>query len=476
MSDSRFSRRGFLEQAGVVGSIPLVGTLMAVGPFQARAVPQLRGKATSVTIPTHEFAGPNGAPFIEERIDFPASWDVHVLDMAGHNKPVLTPQQIAEQSNTPIGTKSLRELAEGKKTVAISFDDLTRTTPAYTVTPWLMSELAKAGIKDENILFIGSFGTHRPMTQEEVGRKLGPDIARKYAWLNHDAFDNVKEIGTTTRKNQIFVNQTFLAADLKICISGVKVHQDAGYGGGAKAILPGLSALKTVEYNHTQILTKVRTTGPVKIFKNDMRLDMIEAARFAKVDYTVQILYNDRLRPTQIWGGDIVDAHHAGVRVAAKTYCTPTFKGADGKGADIVVANAYPQNAQAFHGGLWINYSRRVGGTGVLIVQHPLGLDPVHYLNNRLAGLNGATQFDLTSRRVSGLGRGGAAPQAVQSSMIVYSQYLTQNMKNNYRTGTFFCDKWSDVIAKLKELHPGDPTVAVYPYAGMQHQEIELDG
>jgi len=476
VSDSRFSRRGFLEQAGVLGSVPLVGTLMAAGPFQAKAVPQLKGKAKSVTIPTHEFAGPNGAPWIEERIDFPSSWDIHVMDMAGHNLPALTPQQIAQQSNTPIGSKSLRELAEGKKTVAISFDDLTRTTPAYTVTPWLMAELTKAGIKDENVLFIGSFGTHRAMTQEEVGRKLGPDIARKYAWLNHDAFDNLKEVGTTTRKNQIFLNQTFLGADLKICISGVKVHQDAGYGGGAKAILPGLAALKTVEYNHTQILTKVRTTGPVKIFKNDMRLDMIEAARMAKVDYTVQIMYNDRLRPTQIWGGDIVEAHHAGVRVAAKTYCTPTFKTADGKGADIVVANAYPQNAQAFHGGLWINYARRVGGTGVLIVQHPLGLDPVHYLNNRLAGLTGTTQFDLTSRRVSGLGRGGAAPQAVQSNMIVYSQYLTQNMKNNYRTGTFFCDKWPDVIAKLKELHPGDPTVAVYPYAGMQHQEIELDG
>jgi len=39
----------------------------------------------------------------------------------------------------------------------------------------------------------------------------------------------------------------------------------------------------------------------VKIFKNDMRLDMIEAARMAKVDYTVQILYNDHLQPTHIW-------------------------------------------------------------------------------------------------------------------------------------------------------------------------------
>jgi hypothetical protein len=39
---------------------------------------------------------------------------------------------------------------------------------------------------------------------------------------------------------------------------------------------------------------------PVKVFRNDMRLDMIEAARVARVDYTVQILYNHRLRPTRI--------------------------------------------------------------------------------------------------------------------------------------------------------------------------------
>jgi nickel-dependent lactate racemase len=472
MSERTISRRHILSGARYLAATPLIGTAMAQTPFQVKTVANLKGAAKSVVIPTHEFAGPNGAPFVEERLDFPASWDLHVMDMAGHNMPALTPQEIATQSSTPIGSKSLLELAEGKKTVAISFDDLTRTTPAYTVMPWLMTELARAGIKDENVLFIGSFGTHRAMTQEEVGRKLGVDVARRYAWLNHNAFDNLKEVGTTTRGNKVLLNQTFLGADLKICVSGVKVHQDAGYGGGAKAILPGLAALPTVEYNHTQILTKVRTTGPARIFKNDMRLDMIEAARMAKVDYTLQILYNDRLRPTRIWGGDIVDAHHAGVRVASKTYCTPTLKD-----ADIVVANGYPQNAQAFHGGLWINYSVRDGGTGVLIVQHPLGLDPVHYLNNRLAGMNGATYFDLTSRRLNGLDRNGTRPANQKKvNMIVYSQYLTRNMRNNYRTGTFFCDKWADVIAKLKELHPGDPKVAVYPYAGMQHQQIELDG
>jgi nickel-dependent lactate racemase len=460
--------------ARYMAATPLIGGAMAGSAYQVKAVSQLKGSAKSVVIPTHELAGPNGAHFLEERIDFPASWDVHVQDMAGHNMPALTEGQIAEQCAATIGTKSLRELAEGKTRVAITFDDLTRTTPTFEVAPWVVAELAKAGVKDENILFIGSFGTHRCMTQDEVARKLGPKIANNYAWVNHDVFDNLRELGTTTRGNKILVNQTFMGADLKITLSGIKVHQDAGYGGGAKAVLPGLSGLPTVEYNHTQILTKVNTTGPVKIFKNDMRQDMIEAARMAKVDYTIQILYTDRLKPVRIWAGDIVEAHHAAVRVAAKTFCTPTLQD-----ADIVVANAYPQNSEAFHGSRWIGYSVREGGTGVLIIQHPLGIDPVHYLNNRLAGRNGSTTFDQINRRPGAAGR-GAAPKGFaqkQGHTIVYSQYMTRNMRNsNQRGPTTCCDKWEDVIAKLKELHPGDPRVAVYPYAGMQHQEIELDG
>ena len=100
------------------------------------------------------------------------------------------------------------------------------------------------------------------MTQDEVSRKLGAKIARNYAWVNHNVFDNLKELDTTSRGNRIRLNQTFLGADLKITMSGIKVHQDAGYGGGAKAVLPGVSALTTIEYNHTQILTKVKVVVP----------------------------------------------------------------------------------------------------------------------------------------------------------------------------------------------------------------------
>lgn len=458
MSGRNLSRREFLEEAGKLASVPLIGTALAAGPYQQKAVPRARG-GTSVVIPTHEFAGN-----LDERIDFPPGWDVHVMDMAGHNAPVLTPAQLAEQMSQPIGTQTLRELAEGKKTVVVTFDDLTRTTPTYTMAPWVVGELRAAGIRDENVLFLASFGTHRPMTAAEVEKKLGKEIVANHPWVNHNVFDCLKEVGTTSFKNKVLLNQTFLGTELKICLSGIKVHYDAGYGGGAKAVLPGVAGLSSVEYNHINILRNIRTSGPVRIFKNEMRLDMIEAARMAKVDFSVQLLYNQKLRPLRAFSGDIVDAHHAAVRLAAKTYCTPTFKD-----ADIVVANAYPQNAQAYHGQRWIRLSIKQGGTGVLILQHPLGLDPVHYLNNRTAGRSGATYWDL-HRRMPGRGPGG-------SKLIVYSQYLTRALKDNYGSDTDFCAKWADVIKILQERHKGsDVKVAVYPYAGMQHQEIELDG
>src|SRR2546422_9726520 len=104
MAQSEVSRRQILMGARYMAATPLIGTAMAQTPFQVKAVSKLKGAAKSVTIPTHEFAGPNGAPFIEERLDFPASWNVQVMNSAGHGLPSLTPQQIAEQSNQPIAS------------------------------------------------------------------------------------------------------------------------------------------------------------------------------------------------------------------------------------------------------------------------------------------------------------------------------------------------------------------------------------
>jgi nickel-dependent lactate racemase len=461
MPISNFSRRGFLKSAGTAATVPLIGTALASGAYQPTKVSALKGAAHSVIIPTHEFYGN-----LDERLDFPVDWTLNVMRMKGEGAAPLTPQQILAAIQKPIGTPPLRELAAGKTTVVVTFDDTTRPTPAYMIAPHVVAELKAGGIKDENILFLTSFGTHRPMNQDAIKRKLGKEIALKYAWLNHVCFYGCKEIGTTSYKTVVSLNQNFLAADLKVTISGIKVHYDAGYGGGAKAVLPGVSQIETVEHNHNVLLRQTKTAGPVRIFKNEMRLDMIEAARMAKVDFSVQTMYDQKLRPTHVFAGDIVDAHHAAVRVAAQTYCTETFQN-----PDIVVSNGYPQNCEAYNPAKWLRYSIKPGGTGVLIIQHPLTTDPIHFLNNRTASKSGTSWFQSRNRMGPGRGQG-------QNSLIVYSQYMDRNLMNSYpASSTRFATKWEEVVKMLKEKHTGTGVqIAVYPYAGMQHQMIELDG
>lgn len=165
----------------------------------------LKGSRKTAVIPTHEWSGD-----IDERLDFPGAWEVNVLNLKGHDAPVLTAEEIRKRLLDPIGTRPLRELAAGKKRVVVTFDDLTRGTPTYAVSPWVIDELKAAEVADDGILFLGSFGSHRPMTALDIQKKIGKDIARRFAWVNHNIVSNFDEVGTTSFKDRIRVNSTGL--------------------------------------------------------------------------------------------------------------------------------------------------------------------------------------------------------------------------------------------------------------------------
>ncbi|MEK7409735.1 MAG: lactate racemase domain-containing protein [Acidobacteriota bacterium] len=451
------NRRAFLQDSGkALAAARLIGAALAPGMFVSDAVAALKGGKRSVVIPTHEHWGD-----IDERLDFPRGWEVLEQRMAGHDAPVLSREEMRRRLQAPTGTRPLREIAAGKKSAVVTFDDLTRPTPTYEIAPLVVEELRAAGIPEERIIFLGSYGTHRNMEQDEVARKLGREITRRYSWINHNIFDNLKDIGETSYKNRIRINQTFAAAEVKVTLSGIKVHGGAGYGGGAKAILPGIVALDTTQYNHQTMKRDPKTGGALKIFKNDMRLDMIESARLASVDFSVQIVYNGKRKVCGIFAGDIVEAHHAACRTANKHYRTPGVRD-----ADVVVANAYPQNTQAAHGLSWINSSVREGGTGVLIIQHPQGISSWHYLNERTRGRGGRTYYDAVASPPP------APPKHAQ--LVIFSQYLDRQQMNKFAPGTLFAFTWAEVIGHLQARHKGDARVAAYPYSCIQHPEVDL--
>ena len=450
------SRRDWLAAGIGAGSARLIGTAMAHGNHRQDSVSALRGSRRSATIPTHEYAGD-----IEERLDFPGDWEIHAMKMAGHDAPALSRDELIRPLSSPIGSPPLSELAAGKKTAVITFDDLTRPTPVIAVAPLLVDQLRAAGIAESNIYFLTSFGLHRAMEQNEVVRKLGSRLVERHLWFNHNAFDGLTELGATSGKNRVLVNKLFLAADLRITISGVKIHGLAGYSGGAKAVLPGVSGFQAVHHNHMVIGKGNKTVGEAKVFGNELRRDMEEAVRMAKVDFSVQVVYNNRLQPCRIFAGDVVEAFSEACRAANRLHRTPTFKS-----ADVVVANGYPANSQAGKALPWIDRSVREGGTGVLVMQHPAGIMSWHFLY--------PTGYTGKGNPLAFLAPRTATPRKYH--LVVYSQYMQKAQESLFPAGAVFATRWDEVVSILTARHKTAARVAVYPYGCLQHQEVDLDG
>ena len=158
------------------GAFSLVGTSMLTRWGWAQT-PFIAG-TNHVNIRTHEHYGD-----FEEQLIFPKEWELEVFHMKGHGQPELTTDQIRDKLDQPIGTPSLREIAAGKKTAIITFDDLTRPTPIKKILPLLVDDLRAAGLKDENILFLTCYGSHRPMSHVEARAKLGDFIVNNFEWV-----------------------------------------------------------------------------------------------------------------------------------------------------------------------------------------------------------------------------------------------------------------------------------------------------
>jgi lactate racemase len=454
------NRRNFINRTGA-GAASLIGSSILTASGWKAAFAASPGR-NALTLTTHEYFGD-----IEEQIDFPDDYEVHEMLMKGHNAPVLSRADIEERFNNPTDTAPLRELAVGKRRAVITFDDLTRPTPVDQILPIIIEELKCGGVKDENILLLASYGTHRMMHRDEARRKVGDGIVGKYAWINHNIHNNNLDVGKTSFGNRITVNNHFMGADIRVAIGGIKTHASAGYGGGAKAVLPGVASLETIAYNHGEIRSPGGkhnpSTGALKVIENEMRHDMEEAAVLAEVDFSVQVVYNGKRQVVDVFPGDIVTAHHKACRMANQHYRTPTFKN-----ADVVVASGYPQNMQAHHAYDWHKRSLRQGGTAVLILQNPQAFSMWHGLSESNRWDHGTmSHWDKIPNKAN------LIPQA--GHIIVFSQYFQQIDRNKFNTQTTqFATSWAGVKTILDKRHPGGASVAVYPYAPIQHEEVDM--
>ncbi|MFC1998295.1 lactate racemase domain-containing protein [Chloroflexota bacterium] len=386
-------------------------------------------------------------------VDFPlpSSWQVEVHNIAGYDKPAMNDDQIKAAITNLMGMAPIRELARNKKEVVILFDDMTRVTRAAKIVPFILKELALAGISDDQIRFMAATGTHGPLNAIDFAKKLGADVVARYPVYNHNPHDNCTYVGTTSYGTKAYVNAEVMHCDFKIGIGSVTPHVFAAFSGGGKIVLPGVASLETTLANHT---LPVPDETKRDYDANPRRRDIEEVAALAGLDVVVDCIVNMQGETVDLFAGARQEVAKTTVKVA-KTH----YLGTQAQDMDIVIANAYVKAGEANGVSIGvIDCLTKDGGDIVVIGNSPEG-SVSHYLMGSWGRTIGGK---LNMRRP-------IAPQI--NHYIFYSQYPTKTSVINVepKEKALLMSRWDDVVNALLEYHGDHARVAVYPSADLQY-------
>ena len=221
----------------------------------------------------------------------------------------------------PIGSERLCELAKDKENIVIIASDHTRPVPSKIIMPEMLSEIRKGNPKAKITILIAT-GCHRGTTKEELINKFGEEIVLKENIYIHDCDEREKlvNIGVLPSGGECEVNKIAVEADLLVAEGFIEPHLFAGFSGGRKSVLPGVSGRKTVLANHCSefIANENARTGILK--DNPIHNDMLWAAKKAKLKFIVNVVLNPEKQPIFAVAGDLEQAHKKGTDFIA-TLC-----------------------------------------------------------------------------------------------------------------------------------------------------------
>lgn len=282
----------------------------------------------------------------------------------------------------PIDSPRLMDIVKPGDKICIVVSDTTRLwQKQYFYLPFIVDELESAGINDKDIIFICALGTHRKQTEEEHRMILGDELYKRFKIIDHDCMDksNLVYIGTTSFNTPVKINK--IAADCShiILTGGIVFHDMAGFGGGRKSILPGISAYDTIMANHALSMNP-RGHGCNPAVKtgvlsgNPFSDDMIEAAKLAKPSFLFNVLVNPEGKIYAAVAGNFITAHEEGCKILKDT------DGAEIESrADLVIASCggYPKDIDLYQASKALTNARgaaKPGATIMLVAECPEGL------------------------------------------------------------------------------------------------------
>ena len=236
-----------------------------------------------------------------------------ILDM----KPLLPlPDQgavVDAALKKPLHSPPLSEIARGRKNACIVISDFTRPVPNRIILPPLLTTLEQSGIKPEDITILIATGMHRPNLGEELENLVGREIMDRYPIVNHycrkpEEYRKIDEIDGAP----IEINNHYLDADLKILTGLIEPHFYAGYSGGRKAVLPGISSFETMKFMHSFKMIDHPNVANCVLQDNPFHEYGIRVTERTGADFILNVVINKKREIAGVFAGHFNEAHLAG--------------------------------------------------------------------------------------------------------------------------------------------------------------------
>jgi len=232
----------------------------------------------------------------------------------------------------PIDSPRLRELAAGKRRVTLITSDHTRAVPSRITLPLLLREIREGNPCAEVTILVAT-GLHRATTRDEQAAMFGEEIVYRERIVVSDAKDAsaFTSLGPLPSGAPCEVHSVAVECDLLISEGFIEPHFFAGFSGGRKSVLPGVSSERTINVNHSYANIAHTCAAAGVLEGNPVHADMVAAAEKAKLAFILNVTLDDEKRVTAAFAGDPGAAHRNGVRFTKERASCPLVSG------DIVI-------------------------------------------------------------------------------------------------------------------------------------------
>ncbi len=276
---------------------------------------------------------------------------------------IMGEAEVERALRNPIGTSRLKDIVKAGEKIVIVTSDITRPMPSKIVLPPVLRELKLANVKEKDITIVLALGSHRPHTEEEKRNLIGDEMYDSEVEILDSDMKECINLGKCANGTPVDIFKPVADADRIICMGNIEYHYFAGYSGGSKAIMPGVSSHDAIQANHSNMIKEEAQAGNIET--NPVRQDIDETGEFIKIDFIINVVLNKKKEVVNAVAGHYIKAHREGCRHLDEMYGVEIDKQAD---IVIVSPGGFPKDLNIYQSQKGLDNSKHAVRDGGIII------------------------------------------------------------------------------------------------------------